>query len=446
MSEFAVGVAIGLVAGGFIAWLVASQFGRNRFLQESTELKSRLSVEEATANQLRIRLDAEQTETTELRTRLASAELARVTAQTKLEASLSNIEEHKKFFVGVETALQSTFESLALKVQRENSSEFIKQAALQMNPLKEALERYEKQLKTMDTNSATSFAGVRQLVETHVVALEKETAKLSTALRAPQVRGRWGEITLQRVVEIAGMSPHCDFDLQPSVEGESGVKRPDLVVRLPQGRRIVVDAKAPITAYLDAVDAIDEGSRRDCLVRHAGAVRNHMTLLSAKEYWKQFEPTPDFVVMFIPGESFFSAALEQDRNLMEEAFQKKIILATPSTLLALLRTVAHSWQQRDVAENAQRIAVSGRELYERIKVFATHVGNIAKGLRNANDAYNESVSSWQTRVLPSGRRMMELGAVRQDTPLPELHPIDSTPVSVDTPGLQPTIDAPRSDN
>jgi DNA recombination protein RmuC len=433
MRDFLI-LAIGLATGGVIFWFIATQRSRGRMLQESGNLKSHISAAEATIAELRSQLSESQAETSVLRTSLTNESQSRVASEARLEASLKNIEEQKKLLADAEVKLKDTFTALSSQALQTNNVEFVKQAEEKMKPLKDALERYETQLKEMDTKSTTAFASVKQLVETVGKAsdgLTQQTAKLVTALRAPHVRGRWGEITLQRVVEIAGMSPHCDFFLQPATDGENGVKRPDLLVRLPLERSLVVDAKTPLTAYLDAIEATDEASRYECLGRHAAAVRGHMRSLSRKEYWGQFTPSPDFVVMFIPGESFFSAALEQDRELIEDGYKNRIILATPSTLLALLRTVAHCWQQRDVAENAERIATAGRELHERVSKFAEHFNKIADGLRKATEAFNASVGSWQSRVLPSGRRMAELGVVREDDQLPTLDPVDSVPVVPD---------------
>lgn len=403
-------------------------------LQESGEFKSHIGAAEATVAALRTQLYESQSEISKLRVDLTHESHSRVGSEARVEASLQNIEEQRRLLADVEVKFKDVFTALSTQALQANNAEFVKQAEDKMTPLKNALARYETQLKDMETKSATAFASVKQLVETvgnANDALTKETARLVTALRAPHVRGRWGEITLQRVVEIAGMSPHCDFFTQPSTDAENGFKRPDLLVRLPLERSLVVDAKTPLTAYLDAMEATDEASRCECLGRHAAAVRGHMKSLSRKEYWGQFTPSPDFVVMFIPGESFFSAALEQDRDLIEDGYQNRIILATPSTLLALLRTVAHCWQQRDVAENAERIAMAGRELHERVSKFAEHFNKIADGLRKATEAFNASVGSWQSRVLPSGRRMAELGVVRQDDQLPTLDPVDSVPVAPD---------------
>ncbi len=255
--------------------------------------------------------------------------------------------------------------------------------------------------------------------------LSKETTNLVTALRAPQVKGPWGEITLKRVVEVAGMSAHCDFTEQPTVDGENGRLRPDMIVTLPGNRTIIVDSKAPLTAYLEAIDAKDEATRQQCLVRHARMVRGHMQALSAKSYWSQFAPSPEFVVMFLPGESFFSAALEQDARLIEDGIGVRVVLATPTTLIALLRTVAYSWQQHEIGENAQRIADAGRELFERVSTFSEHLDHVGNGLRKATDCYNAAVGSWQNRVLPSGRRMNELGVAPTDHELPEMRPVDA---------------------
>jgi DNA recombination protein RmuC len=250
-----------------------------------------------------------------------------------------------------------------------------------------------------------------------------------TALRVPQVRGRWGEITLQRVVEVAGLSQHCDFETQPSTLTDEGRRRPDMVVRLPGRRTIVVDAKTPLIDYLNAIEANDEEARQASLRRHAGMVRSHMQALSGKAYWSQLEATPDFVVMFLPGETFFSAALEQDRALIEDGIRHRVLLATPTTLIALLRSVAHSWQQREVTDNAEKIARSAREFFERVCVFAEHLGEIGRGMSRASEAYNKAARSWESRVLPAGRKLPELGAAPADSEVPELPAVEILPMT-----------------
>ena len=240
-------------------------------------------------------------------------------------------------------------------------------------------------------------------------ALEGETRKLVSALQVPHVRGRWGELQLQRVVELAGMEEYCDFRLQPSVQGESGTLRPDLIVTLPGGRTVVVDAKAPVTAYLDAVAATDDAEREARMRDHAARVKAHVAALGAKAYWTQFEATPDFVVLFLPGESFFSAAVQYDPGLFEYGAAQRVFLAGPFTLLALLRTVAHGWKQEQLAENARKISDAGKELYDRLATLAGNFASLRERMQAAVEVYNQAIASLETRLLPAARRFRDLG-------------------------------------
>ncbi len=261
--------------------------------------------------------------------------------------------------------------------------------------------------------------------------LQKETAALVTALRAPQVRGRWGELTLRRVAELAGMAERCDFFEQETQETDNGRVRPDMIVKLPGDRTIVVDAKAPLTAYLDAVAASSEVDRRNALLRHSQQVAKHVDQLSSKTYWAQFQPAPEFVVLFLPGDPFFSAALEHKPALVEDAARQKILVATPTTLIAILKGVAYGWRQEKLAENAEEIRQLAAELFDRIVTLQTHFNEIGRSLGKSVEAFNRCVGSLESRLYPSLRRIRELGATTAEEP-PAPERVDVVPR---TPGL-----------
>ena len=256
--------------------------------------------------------------------------------------------------------------------------------------------------------------------------LQSETARLVQALRTPAARGRWGEMQLRRVVEMAGMVEHCDFLEQPTGGGDSGRLRPDMIIKLPNERQVVVDAKAPLKAYLEALEATDETARSQKLREHANQLRQHVQRLSEKQYWDQFSPTPEFAVLFVPGEAFFAAALEQDPELIQFGVEKRVLVATPVTLIALLRAVAYGWREARLAESARQISELGRTLYERLVTLAEHFERLQRGLEAAVDAYNKAVASLESRVLAAARRFREFGAAGAKE-IPELTPLDRTP-------------------
>ncbi|HVT16637.1 MAG TPA: DNA recombination protein RmuC [Thermoanaerobaculia bacterium] len=304
-----------------------------------------------------------------------------------------------------------------------------------VKPLRDALVKVEEKIHDVETARAAAYSGLEQHLQGLAASqgnLERETARLVNALRSPGARGRWGEIQLQRVVEMAGMVAYCDFTVQAAAVTEEGRLRPDMVVRLPGGKNLVIDAKAPLDAYLDALDAPDEDTRRARLQAHARQIRGHLGKLAAKAYWSQFEPAPEFVVLFLPGEVFFSAALEQDPSLIELGVDQRVILATPTTLIALLRAIAYGWRQEQAARNAGEIAALGKSLYERLRTFAGHLALLKKGLDQSVEGFNRAVGSLESRVMPQARRFKELGAAGGEE-LEPLELVDRAPRSLDLP-------------
>ena len=333
------------------------------------------------------------------------------------------------------TNLTMTFKGISSEVLKETRDEFLKQAEPKIGehvrPLREALERYERAITEIEAKREKAYGGlssVLEMLKQGQTLLTRETSTLVSALKSPTARGKWGEVTLERVVEVAGMSKFCDFDTQRTVGAHDEKQRPDMIVRLPRGRSVVVDAKVPLADYMKAMESTDDAVRRSALVALARAVREHMRTLGQKNYWAQFDPAPDFVVLFLPGESFFSAALEQDRALIEDGIQGRIVLATPTTLIVILRSVAMSWQQEQLAENSQKISEAGKELFDRCSTFARHLNSVGKGLEGAVRNFNSAVGSWESRVIPGARALKELGAVRSpDAALPEVESVQTIP-------------------
>ncbi len=280
-----------------------------------------------------------------------------------------------------------------------------------LQPMSKSLADLDVEIKKVEEQriktSSDLQAGISRLTENDI-RLQAETSKLVNALKTPGVRGRWGELQLRRVAELAGMVDHCDFHEQESADAEEGKKRPDMLISLPGERTIIVDSKAPVLAYLEALEATDDEGRKECLDRHAKHIRKHIDQLSAKNYWETFEGVPEFVILFIPGEVFFSAAVENDPLLIEYGIGHKIVLASPTTLIALLLAVAHDWREQHIAEHAMEISEIGKELYDRISKFRDQYGKVGKQLSSAVEAFNSSVGSMESRVLVSARKLKQL--------------------------------------
>ena len=378
------------------------------------------------------KLEAERALATEKRVVIEKAREELTSASSALSGQA--LQTNNRMFLDLATQTLGRFQQDA-KGELERRQQAIQELVA---PVKLSLDKLDGRIHDIERLREGAYQAlttqVRSLAEGQV-DLRRETFSLVTALRQPVARGRWGELQLRKVVEMAGMVEYCDFVEQASVNADDGRLRPDLVVRLPGGLNIVFDAKTPLSAYLDAAEADDDEVRKQRLVDHARQVRDHMTQLGRKSYQDQFDPTPDLVVLFLPGEMLFSAALQQDPQLIEFGVGEKVVLATPTTLITLLRTVAYGWKQEALARKAQEISDLGRQLHDRISVLAGHWARVGKNLGEAVGAYNSAVASMETRVLVSARRFRDLKAVSDGREIDVLDPVETIPRTLDVPEL-----------
>src|ERR1044071_1207987 len=457
-------LALGLGIGAFSLWLLARA--------ERATLAERLNGKELQLRDLSDALDREKDESERLRGENA-ANLANLLAlQTRLEDERRASQEKLALLSSAEEKLTDAFKALSADALRHNNRSFLDLAkqnleTFQQNakgdlerrhsaindvskPLKESLEKVDGKIGELEKDRVGAYSELREqvkvLAQSHL-QLQSETGNLVKALRVPHVRGRWGEIQLRRVVELAGMLQYCDFDEQTTVVTDDGRIRPDVIIRLPGNRTIVIDAKVPFDAFYESISTKDDEVRATKLRDHARLVRTHIGSLSKKSYWESVNPTPEFVLLFLPGETFYSAALEIDPTLIEDGVTKGVIIATPTTLIALLKAVSYGWRQEQMAENAKEVSELGKTLYDRLRVFTNHFSDIGKGLDRALDAYNRSVGSLESRVLRTARKFKERGAIAgEDIENPE--PIDKAArsLSLDEGGLFPDLVAGESEN
>jgi DNA recombination protein RmuC len=452
LSPTTIGIAVLLfILGAAFAWFWSRVQARelsSRIRELEAEASGRQSVEaELRRQSLEVKAERDV-----LREKYDQESQRRVSAETTAQKARENLEEQKKLLDQARVQLSDAFSAIASEALGKSSAQFLdlanakfeslrgealgdldqRKVAIEgmVKPLGDTLGNLNDRLSQVESSRQEAYGELRSQVQ-HLAEASKElrheTGTLANSLKQPQVKGRWGELTLRRAVELAGMTAHCDFDEQTSVQTEDGgSQRPDVIVHLTGGRQIVVDAKVPLHAFLAAAAAREPEDREQALLSHARLMRDHIQSLSRKEYWKQFQPTPDYVILFVPGESFFSAALEKMPTLIEEASANHIMLASPTTLIALLYAVAYGWRQEMLAENAEKISALGKDLYDRLSIFAEYLGDVGKSLERANDAYTKSVRSFNSRLMPGANKFRELG-VASTKDIEALEPVESLP-------------------
>src|SRR6266550_611945 len=449
---------LGAAVGAALAWLLLKTKAGAVTAAEQATLKERLAGKE---NELQKQHDALQREVADHKQ--SRAENAKL--QAELQGERRAAQERISSFNKATEELAERFKALSRDALKDNNQSFLqlahatlekfqenakgdlefRQKAIDqlVRPLKESLEKVDGKINEMERTRAGAYSELREQVRsltTSQLQLQAETGNLVKALRTPHIRGRWGEIQLRRVVELAGMLQYCDFTEQETVTGEDGRIRPDVIVRLPGGRTIVVDAKVPFDAFYESISTSDDVVRVERLKDHARLVRAHIGQLSKKSYWETVQPTPEFVLLFLPGENFYSAALEHDPKLIEDGVNQGVIIATPTTLIALLKAVSYGWRQEQMAANAQEVSQLGKDLYDRLRKFTEYFGDIGKNLDRALESYNKGVGSLEARVLVTARKFKERGAIGGEE-IEIVEPIDKSTraLSLDEGGLFPEL-------
>ena len=459
------------VAGAF---LLGRKLGQSAERAMASTEASRVATDRARFEAIAQRVPVLERDLVAARALLAEREAKLGEAQVRIAEALTRLSESEKaalekieLMARTETSMKDAFQALSTDALDKSRAAFLDQAqatfgqfresalkdfaakettfAQLVSPIRESLSKFESHVREIEQKRGEAYSGLSEQFASFKegqILLRGETEKLVTALRAPSVRGRWGEFQLRRVVEMAGMVQHCDFVEQSTIHGEDSRLRPDLIVYLPGGKTVVVDAKVPLSAYLDAKDAKDENSRRDLIQLHARHLRKHVTELSDKSYADQLSSSPDFVVMYVPIESAFADAVQADPSLLDDAVQGNVIPAGPMTLLSLLKGAAYGWRQERIAESAEQISELGKDLYNRISIMAGHFGVVGEALGRATMAYNKAVGSLESRVLVQARRFKDLGAAAGDD-IPEIETVSHVPRQLAIPGLEPEDEPDR---